>query len=223
MRDGKTLPERARPARDINGEMPLREHRGWQTPRGLPHFDSPDVPQAVTFRLRDSLPRVVARGPHRRRDQSLPQAHRNRPRFRPGRMLAAASGDRRIVQSALQRADGAAYDLHAFVVMPNHIHALLTQRQGSRLADIVQAWKGYSAKEMNKVLGRTGTVWRRDYFDRFMRDETDFARTRAISRTSPSPPVLRPTRPVGPIRAPQDAHVPSATARHDDDQTRSER
>jgi hypothetical protein len=30
---------------------PLREHRGWHVPHALPHFDSPEVLQAITFRL----------------------------------------------------------------------------------------------------------------------------------------------------------------------------
>ena len=37
-----------------------REHRGWHVPRGLPHFDTPETPQFVTFRTADSLPKAVA-------------------------------------------------------------------------------------------------------------------------------------------------------------------
>ena len=36
-----------------------RDAAGWHMPRGLPHFDSADVTQAITFRLDDSLPAEV--------------------------------------------------------------------------------------------------------------------------------------------------------------------
>src|SRR5450830_806350 len=34
-------------------------HRGWYSRGYLPHFDSPDVLQHITYRLADSLPRAV--------------------------------------------------------------------------------------------------------------------------------------------------------------------
>lgn len=35
-------------------------HKGWHSRGYLPHFDSPETIQFVTFRLADSLPRAVA-------------------------------------------------------------------------------------------------------------------------------------------------------------------
>jgi len=34
----------------------------------------------------------------------------------------------------------------------------------------------YTAKEANKVLGRDGTFWEEDYFDRYIRDEDHYRR-----------------------------------------------
>ena len=90
-----------------------------------------------------------------------------------------------LVEAVLRRRDGMAYDLHAYVVMPNHVHALITQRDSHRLADIVQAWKSVSAKAINAKLGRTGRLWQREYHDRFMRDEGHFERTRAYIEMNP--------------------------------------
>jgi REP element-mobilizing transposase RayT len=35
---------------------------------------------------------------------------------------------------------------------------------------VVQRWKGTTAVEINRLLGRTGTLWAPDYYDRYIRD-----------------------------------------------------
>ena len=59
--------------------------------------------------------------------------------------------------------------------MPNHVHALIAPIAGNRLADIVQGWKSWSAKATNRHRGGNGAVWRREYFDRCIRNERHFA------------------------------------------------
>ena len=59
--------------------------------------------------------------------------------------------------------------------MPNHVHVLLTPTVDHDLSSIVHSWKSYTAKEANRILGRTGMFWQPDYLDRFMRDERHFA------------------------------------------------
>ncbi|MCX5685083.1 MAG: hypothetical protein NT049_15570 [Planctomycetota bacterium] len=44
------------------------------------------------------------------------------------------------------------------------------------MGKILQGWKGYTAKEANKILGREGTFWQDDYFDRYIRDEDHLRR-----------------------------------------------
>src|SRR3954464_13898209 len=56
-------------------------------------------------------------------------------------------------------------------VMPNHVHALIEVRPGYGLDSIVHSWKSYTAKQANRLLGRTGPFWAREYFDRYMRDD----------------------------------------------------
>ncbi len=50
---------------------------------------------------------------------------------------------------------------------------------------VVQSWKRYSAHRINGCLGRTGTLWARDYFDRYIRDESHFNRALAYIRNNP--------------------------------------
>jgi REP element-mobilizing transposase RayT len=80
-----------------------------------------------------------------------------------------------IVEEQLRFFDGRRYDLHAWVVMPNHVHALITPYPGITLGEISKSWKGYSARRINERLGRRGPFWSRDYFDRYIRDEAHFA------------------------------------------------
>jgi REP element-mobilizing transposase RayT len=80
-----------------------------------------------------------------------------------------------MVQDAFWHYDGVRYRLLAWVVMPNHIHALVEVWQ-TPLGKILKDWKSYTAKEANKILGREGTFWEDDYFDRYVRDQEHFRR-----------------------------------------------
>ena len=59
--------------------------------------------------------------------------------------------------------------------MPNHVHALIETKAGFPLEGVVHSWKSYTAKQINKILGRRGQVWEEDYFDRYIRDQKHLA------------------------------------------------
>jgi REP element-mobilizing transposase RayT len=75
-----------------------------------------------------------------------------------------------IVADALRHFDGDRYQLESFVVMPNHIHVLFRLSPEHKLEDVIHSWKSFTAKEINKKLGRAGEVWQKDYWDRIVRD-----------------------------------------------------
>ncbi len=81
-----------------------------------------------------------------------------------------------MVQGALQHFDGARYRMLAWCVMPNHVHVLIESMPGWPLANVVHAWKSFSANRANELLGRTGAFWFRDYYDRYIRDARHFAK-----------------------------------------------
>ncbi|MCB9894250.1 MAG: transposase [Planctomycetes bacterium] len=160
----------------------MPEARGWHSRGYLPHFDGEQVTQAVAFRLADSLPSEVVL---RWRDELevLPEQQRARElRSRIDKWLDTGYGEcllrdakiAGIVQSALQHFDGIRYELLNWCVMPNHVHALFTPLPGHALSGIVHSWKSFTAKAINKALGRNGQVWMPDYFDRFVRDAEHF-------------------------------------------------
>ncbi len=73
-------------------------------------------------------------------------------------------------ESAMLHHHGQRFRMLAWVIMPNHVHALIEVRSVP-LSKIVQNWKSIIAVEANILLGRTGRFWLADYWDTYMRDE----------------------------------------------------
>jgi REP element-mobilizing transposase RayT len=82
-----------------------------------------------------------------------------------------------MVQDSLLKFDGIRYRLFSWVVMPNHIHSLMTRFEQYELSDILHSLKSFTSHEANKMLGRAGQFWIEDYFDRYIRNEEHFERT----------------------------------------------
>ncbi len=162
----------------------MEEPKGWHSRGYLPHFDGGEIPQFITFRLADSVPQELLQrwrrelaaesvdweAAFRRRvelflDQGYGQCYLRDPRVA------------RMAQDALLYFDAARYHLRAWVVMPNHLHLLLTPLPGHKLSKIMQSRKTYTAREANKILGRAGQFWQEDYFDRYIRDERHYFTT----------------------------------------------
>ena len=70
---------------------------------------------------------------------------------------------------------GKKFDLRISVVMPDHVHMILTplvKREAMEvysLAEIMDAVKGASAHKINRALGREGRVWQSESFDHVLR------------------------------------------------------
>ena len=84
----------------------------------------------------------------------------------------------------------------AFVVMPNHVHAIiiLAEAPGPRisLSDIVRIMKSLSARRINARNGATGRpVWQRGYYERVIRSSRDLRMVRAYVAANPRRWILR--------------------------------
>ncbi|HRP10976.1 MAG TPA: transposase [Terricaulis sp.] len=138
--------------------------------------------QHIVFGLADALPRSVPSsisGADKRAawaDREFDQGY--------GERLLEKAVNAEIVQNCLLLDDGQFYSLAAWCVMPTHVHALIEQRDGS-LSKILQRWKSASAHAINKMENRKGPLWRREYFDRFMRSEQQFEWTIAYIERNP--------------------------------------
>ncbi len=195
--------------------MPITDHmpRGWHSRRYLPHLNGGEILQMVTFREEGSLPRPLVdywrrRLEDKRTDDEIAAYlasvesyldSSDKPSFLARPDIAA------IVQQALLHFDGVRYHLLAWVVMPNHVHVILQPLSPHDLTSIVQSWKGWSAREANRALGRRGRFWSVDYFDRYIRDDEHLARATDYLEMNPVRAGLR--------RSPEEWQWSSAKAR----------
>ncbi len=172
---------------------PQRAHarlgfRGWHERGYLPHRDEPGLTQFVTFRLADGFPSAV-----RAEWAALLEIEEDRQRrLQLEAYLDAGRGEctlrrpeiAQIVEGALRFYHGRYYDLRAWVVMPNHVHALF-QIGTTPLSRIMDQVKQYTARTANKRLRRRGQFWAEDYWDTFMRDPAHELRTRRYVESNP--------------------------------------
>ena len=79
-----------------------------------------------------------------------------------------------LVVESLESFDGRRYTLWAWVVMPNHVHILVTLHHGVDLLSQCRSWKRYSAVQINRALHRKGRFWQAESFDHAVRSEDAF-------------------------------------------------
>ena len=73
--------------------------------------------------------------------------------------------------------DGERYHVICSTVMSNHVHFVFYKLNRS-LARIMKTMKGFSAREINKNLGRTGnSFWHVESYDRMIRDDRELSNT----------------------------------------------
>ena len=80
-----------------------------------------------------------------------------------------------VVAEALTHFDEQRYRLLAWCVMPNHVHVVFEPEE--RLDKTLHSWKSFTAKAANKILARSGDFWQEEYFDRTIRNASEFAQT----------------------------------------------
>ncbi len=162
--------------------------KGWYTRGYLPHYDKPGTLQMVTFRLADAMPAA-----RRHEWEALLKIEDDREqRTKLEAYLDLGHGECVLknpraadaVEEALLRFDGERYRLAAWVVMPNHVHVLV-ELWTMPIGRLLKAWKGASAHAVNLLLGSGGTLWQREYWDRYIRDEAHFGKARHYIESNP--------------------------------------
>jgi putative transposase len=176
--------------------------------RNLPHWHPSGRSIFVTWRLYGSLPANVInelkiRRQHLKKIQEAGSVDSN-TRIREYKKLfarvdaildKATTGplwlkETRIadlVQQALLKQYAHLYTLWAYAVMANHLHALLRPKKvETSLATITKHLKGYTAREANRLLDRTGQrFWQDESFDHWPRDRKEFSRIVAYIENNP--------------------------------------
>jgi REP element-mobilizing transposase RayT len=85
---------------------------------------------------------------------------------------------------------GKCYELHAAVVMPDHVHLLLTPLRDDKgwpysLPVILKLLKGTSARTVNKLEASSGPVWQEESFDHVLRSQESLEEKREYIRQNP--------------------------------------
>jgi len=149
--------------------------------------------QSINFRLADSLPAHVVLKWKEELNALPPEKQDLKLRARMEEFLDAGHGEcwlrnpdiSCLVQEALVHFDGTRYRLLAWCIMPNHVHTLVETRDGFPLSEILHSWKSFTGHAANKILRRSGEFWKRDYFDRYVRDAEHYENIEAYIEENP--------------------------------------
>ena len=181
------------PARSPAGAHVLIRNRGH-----LPHWEAETATYFVTFRLADSLPqhalqeilaaredipataarmgRKISHTEHARLEELHSRRIEKYLDGGAGGCFLADDAVAKVVAESLQHFDGTRYQLFAWCVMPNHVHVVFRALAGNSLPGTLHSWKSFSAKQANRILHRSGDFWQREYYDRLIRDDSEFHR-----------------------------------------------
>ena len=89
----------------------------------------------------------------------------------------------RLILATLDHYNGNGYKLHAYVVMPDHLHLLITPFDA--IEKSVQLIKGGFSFRAKRELEWTGGIWQPGFTDHRIRDEVDWLRHLEYIRTNP--------------------------------------
>ncbi len=172
--------------------------------RKLPHFQPAEATFFMTFRLAGSIPMEVIwrlkenytllkKGILEQKD--LSEREQQELIYVEQKRLFAETDDfldknlnepywlqqkaiAEIVAEAMLYRDGKQYNLHAYTIMPNHVHMMMTLLPDAPvLFKVMQHLKKNSAIKSNKHLERVGLeFWEEESYDHIVRDEKEFYR-----------------------------------------------
>jgi len=143
--------------------------------RRLPHYEVAGRPIFLTWNLDGSLPD----------NRRFPSATNSGAAFvamdrlldnaRSGPTYLRQPEMAKMMVEAIWYRENRHYELHAYVVMANHVHLLITPHVD--VGKLMQSLKRFTAREGNRILGLTGQAfWQDESYDRLVRDETEFHR-----------------------------------------------
>jgi putative transposase len=195
-------------------ELPKPQQRR----RNMPHWESPGATYFLTFRLADSIPAGSRRELEIRASAWL-RAHgcRDRPdlwllsdeaqiEFRhaldeneerwldrgEGACILRSADCRDPLIETMHHFDRVRYTLDAYVIMPNHVHALILPSAGWSLPAITATWKQYASLRINERLESGGALWQRETFDHIVRSWDKLEQFRSYIAANPARAKLSP-------------------------------
>ena len=197
-------------AAGVRSETPNPRRSGIHTRGYLPHVKREGASYFVTFRLADALPQEtllrfeaekaerLRRLPHpadqgqsgsaseaaihreflrrveRYLDRGHGACHLNRPEVAE------------LVSGALRYFEDERYRLDEWVVMPNHVHAVVWPAPNQTLSEILKSWKQFTSRRAKRMLALCAEpFWQRESYDHWIRNDAEKARIRRYIRNNP--------------------------------------
>lgn len=145
----------------------MHHHLKW-TDRGyMPHVEGEELIQHVSYHLADSLPKEALEQMQEETKSLPPKLRDAEKEIRIAAFLDAGHGScilrvpelAEMVQETFTHFHGERYHLHAWCVMPNHVHVLFQPMNGWSMSKIVASWKSYTGRRISayaKVNGMPG-------------------------------------------------------------------
>ncbi len=193
------------PAANVQFHSFERQQTASISRRHLPHWRQQGATYFVTFRLADALPQEKNRQLQNERNEWLNrypgeltaqrqqelndflwQWQENELDQGLGSCALASPEVSDLVERALRHFDGERYVLGGFVVMPNHVHAILQPIQEHQLSEVLHSWKSFTANAVNKALNRSGQFWQEESFDRIVRDAAELEKFASYIEQNPT-------------------------------------
>jgi REP element-mobilizing transposase RayT len=81
--------------------------------------------------------------------------------------------------------EGLRIELDAAVVMPDHVHLIFRVLNGLPLGTVLKSMKGFSARAINRSIGRKGPFWLDESFDHILRHEQEWDEKVTYIRNNP--------------------------------------
>jgi len=155
--------------------------------RRLPHIYPEGKLVFITFNLYGSLPHNRFPPPHKQNaGEAFVWTDRYLDTTRIGPLYLKQEAVAEIVEAAIRYGSEQlkSYELEAYVIMANHVHLLVLPR--SDPSRFLQTLKGYTAREANRLLNRTGLpFWQAESYDHWVRDTREAEKIRAYIENNP--------------------------------------
>lgn len=162
----------------------------------LPHWQCKNAIYHISFRLADSVPQSVCERWLRERECLIADAKREGKEYseeieRKAKYLYSEQIEKyldaghgscclnkpeiaKLVMESITHFNKVRYRLHAWCIMPNHVHVIAQVMANYELSQIIHSWKSFTAHQANKLLGLTGTFWQRDAYNHIIRSKKEY-------------------------------------------------
>lgn len=162
----------------------------------LPHWQCHNAIYHISFRLADSVPESVRQQWLHERECLISIAKKNSQELSEeterklqylyseqiekyldagyGKCYLSKAEIAKLVANSFNHFDKMRYRLHAWCIMPNHVHVIVEAIPDNDLSKIIHSWKSYTAHRANELLQLTGTFWQRDAYNHIIRSKREY-------------------------------------------------